>query len=491
MTRKLASLFALLPLALLLASCSGLPVQNTCPSGNCNQTGNANVSVTVFDAPPAGVDFVTFNIPITGVTLSSAAGPVNVFSPTNSLVVDVAHLQSDSAALGTFQIPAGTYTAINVSMNSPFALYANSSSTTFPNCPPFTLCNLAGGAGQASFTFTSPLTLSGNQNVGLGLEFNLSNAIVSSGSQISINVTAANVLTAVTLPRSGQAAGTLDTIEDFVGTVKTVSGSTITVQNDAGITLAGAVGSATTFDAPPPTNPVGSVPCGGTFNQACVAVGQTVSIDATVSTSGTIAITNLDFLDIPAADEIEGTIFTTSTPGTFLMAVDHKVLASGSTNATILGPVSSGFKLNIILDPSATFAVDTSNLPIANSLTGFLSSSDLVTGQRVMAHVKSVSSGALLNVTTDRLVLRFSRFTGTPGTVSGSFFGLQNPPSYLGINPATPPQVQTFVPQTIFDGVTDITGLNGIATPISIRALYLNPFNGVQQPLLAAKVRKH
>ena len=490
MKRKLASLFAFLPLALLLSSCSGLPVQN-CTGNSCNQNGNANVTLTLFDAPPAGVDFVSFNVPVTAVTLTpQTGGPVNVFSPTSPSIFEITHLQSDSTLLGTFQIPSGTYTAMNVLIGSPFALFANSSTSTFSGCAPTTVCNLSGGATQISITFTTPLTLSANQNIGLGLEFNLANAVTSTANSITIDMTKANVVTVVPLPRTAQASGTLDTIEDFVGTVKTVAAGTVTVQNDAGLTFSGTTNSSTTFDAPPPTNPVGTAPCGGTFNLACVAVGQTISVDATVSTAGAVTITNVDFLDIPAADEIEGTIFSTSTAGTFLMAVDHKVLAANSTNATILGPVASGTTLNIIVDPTVTFSVDVSNLPI-NPTTGFLSSSDLVTGQRVMAHVKSVAAGTLLNVTTDRLVLRFSRFTGTPGTIAGNNFGLQNPPSYLGINPAIPPQVQTFVPQTLFDGVTDITGINGIATPVSIRALYLNPFNGVQQPLLAAKVRKH
>ena len=486
MNRKNAPLFALLTLGLALSSCSGLPVQNC--TTNCTVTGNANVTLTVFDAPPTGVDFVSFKLPISAVALvSQASGNVNVFSPASPQVFELTRLQSDSALLGTFSVAAGTYTGINVFVGTPSSIFANSSNTTFSGCAPSTVCSLNGGGNaQISFTFPTPLTLSGSQNVALGLEINLANAITTAGNQININLTLPNVLTAVSLPRTGQASGTIDTIEDFVGVVKTISGSTITVQDDSGVTLTGTTGASTTFDPPPG----GSAACGGIFNLACVAVGQTVSVDANVSATGSVSLINVDFLDLPAVDEIEGTIFTTATPGTFLMVVDHKVLAANSTNATILANVSTAFQLNIILGNAVTFAIDTDNLPIAPA-TGFQSSADLVTGQRVMAHVQSAAAGTLLNVTTDRLVLRFSRFTGTPGTISGNIFGLQTPPAYLGINPATAPQVQTFIPQTTFDGVTDITGLNGIATPVSVRALYLNPFNGVQQPLLAAKVRKH
>ena len=485
MNRKVSSLVALVTLALAFTSCSGIKSQ-IC-TVNCVQNGNANVTVTVFDAPPTGIDFVSFNIPVTAVTLTPQTGAaVNVFAPATPQIFEMTHLASDSDLLGTFSIPAGTYTHLNVLIGAPFAVFANSSGATVAGCNTSTVCHLAGGAGQISVTLNPALTLSSNQNIALGLEFNLNNAITTQNGVTIDLVTPTNVLTVAALPRTGQASGTVDTVEDFVGKVTAVSGTTITLQNDTGVTFKGITGASTTFDAPPG----GSSACGGTFNLACVAVGQTLSVDATLSVSGVVTITNVDFLDLPAVDEIEGTIFQTATLGTFLMAVDHKILAANSTNATILAPVSSGTTLNIVLGNTVTFAIDTDNLPTAPVI-GFLSSSDLVTGQRVMAHVKSVTSGALLNVTTDRLVLRFSRFTGIPGTIAGNNFALQNPPAYLGINPATAPEAQTFVPQTIFDGMTDITGLNGVATPVSIRALYLNPFNGVQLPLLTAKVRKH
>jgi uncharacterized protein DUF4382 len=488
MNRKTASLLGLLPLALLFTSCSGLPVQN-CPSNNCNQTGNANVTLTLFDAAPANADFVNFNVPISAITLTPQTGAdISIFSPATPTIFEITNLQSDSTLIGTFQIPAGSYTSINFLVGAAFAVFANSSTSAIGNCNPLSVCHLASGApGQITVTFTPALSVAGNQNAAVGVEFNLNNAITSQNG-ITIDLKQPNVITIVSLPRTGQASGTVDTVEDFVGVVKTISGSTLTLQNDAGTTFTGTIGASTTFNPPPG----GSSACGGVFDQACVAVGQTLSVDANVSVSGAISITNIGFLDLPAIDEIEGTIFPTTTQGTFIMAVDHKILAANSTNSTILGPVGSGTTLNLILDTSGGsgsvgFLIDTNKLPISSSL-GFLDFTDLITGQRIMAHVKSVTSGTLLNVTTDRLVLRFSRITGTVGTISSSIFALQTTPPYLGL--LAPPQVQTFVPQTIFDGVSDITGLNGVTTPVSIRALYLNPAK-TSLPFLAAKVRKH
>jgi branched-subunit amino acid ABC-type transport system permease component len=154
--------------------------------------------------------------------------------------------------------------------------------------------------------------------------------------------------------------------------------------------------------------------------------------------------------------------------------------------------VGPGFTLNVTVDPAATFAVDTSNLGITNPA-GFLDATDISDGQNVLVHVKSATpaaAGVLVNVLADRMVLRFSRLTGTVATISGNVFTIQNFQSFFG-TPNVPPQVQTFVPQTTFDNVNggNIGGLS-VGDSVSIRALFLNPTK-VSQPFLAATVRKH
>ena len=201
-------------------------------------------------------------------------------------------------------------------------------------------------------------------------------------------------------------------------------------------------------------------------------------------------MTNVDFLDLPAVDEIEGTIFFTTTSGTYLLVVSDKTLVSTGAIATVLQPVGSGTTLNLTLDTTTTpvFAIESSNLPVVISA-GFSSASDILNGQTVLAHVKSATLASGVNVVSDRLILRFSRLTGTVGTVTGSDFSIQNLPGYLGPVPML--QVRTFVPQTTFDNVTGgvISNLTN-GDSVSIRALLLNPITA-QPPLRAAKVRKH
>jgi hypothetical protein len=479
MNRNKVLLLVLLLASFSLAACSG-PLTNVVCTVNCGG-GNANVTVTLFDAPPAQADLVNFNVPIIGITMTPQSGsPVPLLN--TQTIFELTRLQSDSTNVGTFQVPAGTYTSIDVTMGSAFGDFVNSSNAKIGNCNALSVCPLASGApGTVHVTFSPALAVSGSQKVGLGLEFNFNNAITTTNG-ISIDLLQPNVLTVVTLPRTGQAANTLDTIEAFTGVVKTVSGNNITVQSDSGATLTATAGAGTAFNAPPG----GSTSCGGTFNLACVAVGQTISIDATLALDGTLSLTNLDFLDLPAVDEVEGTIFLTPTSGTYLLVVTDKTLVSGNT---ILKPVGSATLVNLTLDLAATFFIETSNLPIS-SPNGFSSPSDILSGQTVLARVKSgsVTQGTFVNFVADRLILRFSRLTGTVGVVTGTDFTFQNLPSYLPF--ITAPLVRTFVPQTTFDGVTDISGLNSVTTPVSIRALLLNPVTA-QPPLLVAKVRKH
>lgn len=485
-SKTLSFFSALLLASFSLAACSG-PKGAVCTVGcGGGGGGNANLSLTLLDAPPTNTTFINFNLPVSLVSLTPQSGAdVNVLSTPTTY--EITRLQSDSTDIGTFQIPAGTYTKLNffVTGNAPTSVWINASNATINGCLPLQVCHLAGTSqGQISVDLVKALggqglVLTSGQNIGLGVEFNLNNAITAVNG-ISIDLTQSSVFNVIKLPRTGQPSNTLDTIEAFTGVVTTVSGNNITLKADSGATLTVVSGSATTFNAPPG----GSTACGGNFNLACVKVGQTLSVDATVALNGSLALTNVDFLDLPAVNEIEGTIFNTTTAGTYLLVVSDKTLVG--TNA-ILQTIGSSTTLNLTLDPATTFAVETSDLPVANPA-GFLSAGDILNGQTVLARVKSETSTTSINVVADRLILRFSRFTGTVGTVSGPVFTIQNLPSYIGFTLA--PQVQTYVPQTTFDGVADITGLNGLTTPVSIRALFLNPATA-QPPLLAAKVRKH
>jgi len=475
MKRFSLSLSILLVLVVfLLSSCSGLPSGTTIPP-----PGTANFTVTVTDAPPAGVSFVSFNVPITSVSLTSSTGAiVNVVTPSTPILLDMIRLQSDSAALGTFQIPADTYTKLTITLGVVNATFANTTSATVGSCVAGDVCFLNSGTpGAQTITFASPITVVGNANVGLNVDFNLNNAVTTANG-VTIDFTQANILT---IPNAPVTTGNLNAIEDFTGVITTFSNNNVTIASGTRGTLVGTVNSSTSYNALASNAAV----CGGNPNAQCLAVNKTVSVDGTLSVSGVVTITEVDFLDDPFVDEIEGIIYPTSTAGVYNVIVSDKVNAS---NNALLTALSAGAKIAVTLDTSVEFDVDTRNL-LASTPSGFTSSSDIFSGQEVMVHVKSATSGTLLSVLTDRIVLRYSRATGLFNAGGSNAFTFQQTslPAFFGTF-SSPPTVQTVTGVTTFDGVTDVTGLaNGDS--VSIRALYLH--NNLAQPFQAAKVRKH
>jgi len=220
-----------------------------------------------------------------------------------------------------------------------------------------------------------------------------------------------------------------------------------------------------------------------------VANQTVVSVDATVNTSGTLTLVSADLLDASPQDEVEGTLITTAAPGQFNLVVANKVVAGGNSTLAVANP---GDVFLVTLSSSPTFLVDldeffnNASLPPSNVTTLFTSEADLVNGQDVMVHVTAATGTAAAGdqaITADRVLLRFTRTTGTVQSVSGQSFTLSNLPPFMTF--VTNPLVATITGATNFDGVTD-AGSVAAGQTISLRALLLNrsTFN-----FYAAKVR--
>ena len=347
-------------------------------------------------------------------------------------------------------------------------------------------CTLPVGA---IFTVSIPLTLTlnANQNQWVGLDFNLSKAITSTGG-ISVDFSQAGVLTATTTTRTGTPSGSVDTMEDFIGAVTVVSGTSVTVKSGiSGVSLTAAINSNTATHIAPSTY---SGTCSGA-GTACVALGSIVSMDTMVSSSGAFTATEIDVLDdatvAAAVDEVEGVIYSVVGNSVGIVLADK---TSSSGNSILAG---AGTGTGIILDVSAlnpTFSIDTKTLttPLP-APTGFTGTGDLFAGQVIRAQVTNIASGGSgITASAKNVLLRFSRLSATIGTISGSSFVILNLPSYITVlNPGlgANPLVGTYLNFTVFDGVTATTDANFTGT-VSIRALYLH---NAQTPFQAAKVR--
>jgi hypothetical protein len=472
----------------LLTSCSG---SKTVCTVNCGGGGgNANVTLTFSDTPPAGALFLNLNLPVSSISLTPSGGGADVNLLSTSMTYETTHLQSDSTLIGTTQVSAGTYTTLNVFVsNSPSSVWYNGSSGTLLGCNAGQVCNLSGGApGKLSVDLTkvfstSGLVLTKDENLGINLDFNLNKAITTTNG-IELDLTQPNVFTATALPRTNQATGTLDTIQDFTGIVTAKTSSTLTVKSPSRGTQVFTVGSGTTYTEV-------STPCSGGASLSCITVNSTVSVDADVSTTGTLTATVVDILDITAVDEVEGTVFPTTTAGVYGLVVSDTAVASGNPTLTGLGP---GFAIYVTMStsPIPLFTVDLKNLPASISA-GFTNANDLIGGQEVRFRVASVGTfSGRTELIASTAILRYTRMTALVGssTPTGSVFYLDN----SSINPfygtfLSQPQVQTYSPQTIIDGVSGVSSLT-VGESVSISTLFLNPTQATPA-FLATKVRKH
>lgn len=472
MKRKTLNVMSLCLAMLGLAACSG-PKRPVVPGG-----GNATLSVTVVDTPPAGVSVLSFTVSISGLALNPVSGAaVPLTLPSNPLTIDLTRLQSDSQGLDAFQVAANTYSSLSVAIASSTVTFYNQSGAAIGSCANNTVCT-ANPISATQVKISSapfPLALASGQQAGIALDFNLRKALTST---MGVDFTQAGAVTASKLPHTGMPNGTLDVLEDFTGTVKQVSGNSITIQSATRGTLAATASSNTQFNDPQGL-------CTGGATLACLAVNQTVSADIAITTAGTLSLNELDFIDKTPVDEVEGVVFFPTPPvaGQFSLVMSEKVVAS--QNAALTG-AASGTVFNVNPTSGAAFLVDTKNLPLS-TLAGFSGTQSLLNGQEVMVRVSNpVASNGAITVSANRVLLRFSRVTAVvTGGASSTTFSINGPslPPFFA-PPATAVQVQLFSGVTAYDGVTDGSGLQSGNT-VSMRALFVN----ASPAFFAAKVR--
>jgi Domain of unknown function (DUF4382) len=482
MKSKAFTLLLLSGVLFTLTSCSG--VKNACTS--CTPTGNATLNLTLSDTPPTGVNIISFTMPIVGISLTPSTGsPVSVFS---SGTFELTHLQSDSDPIAVgVSVPAGSYTSVNVTLGTSTGIFVNASGATIGTCVVNALCTLPNGA-ATTISIPVTLTLTANQVSWIGLDVNLNNVITTSNG-ISIDFTQTGVMTALTTPRTNIPSGDVDSIDDWTGLVTAyTSGSSITVKSGTRGTMVATITSATTYDDPQNL-------CTGFTNIAtCISTANptVVSVQAYLTNTGAINVSEIDVIGTSSSDSVEGFIYPSSCngAGSFGLILFDSTVISGNTTLTSL-PYGSGFCLT--MNPTAVFLVDTGLLttaiPSGASQSGFLSPSDMAIGQVVRVQVSNVTAGTLVGATANSVLLRYSRISGTVNTVSASNFSINGAPAYLGFT--LPPVAATFINNTIFEGVTGASGLAS-PRPVAIRALFFK--NSGTSPVstasfIAAKVR--
>jgi hypothetical protein len=476
--------------------------------------GNATVSFTlVADTLPANPSILSFNVSISGITLTPASGTAQTLQPSPS-VIDLMRLQSDTAFLGTLtNVPAGAYT-VQVALSNPEITFLNDTGSAITvgtaSCPNGSVCaatfSASGTPVIGSFTFT--VNSMGQQ--GIGMDFNLKNAISLSGGTLSVNFNPSSpnpaVLSAVALPRTNANLGTnqLDLIEDFTGAVA-LNGSSATITSKTRGTLTATSTSNTNFDHDPSM----ALCLSATTLSTCVQPNQIASVDAILNSNGTFSIQEIEPLLSAQQDFVEGIVISInpSSQTQFSIVVTDK--PSVATTNSLIGAVTVGDFLTVNLSSSPSFLVDTKGLPVQTSFSssfnffnGQSTTSAIHAGQTVGVHVITPFTAAIGNTpasaTADTVILRWSRFRARVVSATSSTINIDTLPSYFGITPSSQEVVQAFFTGGLgADGVTNLEGVANdtsgltVGQPVGLRVLYLqNTTNTANFPFFAAKIRQ-
>jgi Domain of unknown function (DUF4382) len=219
-----------------LCSCSGGSSASN-PGGSSSQ-GTANVFTIGTDAPLQGV--VSCQLMITGVSLINSSGTqVPVLNA--PATVDFAQLSGLHQLIDLSAVPTGTYTSAMVTLASPVISFID----TTQNPPAVSTINGTLAPATVTVTFPSQFVLTDSQMVGLRMELDLHQSLLTDG--------------------NGQITGTVDpmfnmqllgaddssvSIDDFMAGVVSTNGNSFIVQGPKGRQWTVQTSATTTLDDP-------------------------------------------------------------------------------------------------------------------------------------------------------------------------------------------------------------------------------------------------
>lgn len=473
--------FSLLAAAL-LSSCSGVPGGHC--AANCGG-GNANLSVVLTATPPApstGLSIQAFTATITGITLTPSSGSaVNVPLNSSSYVAEFNRVTSDSTILASSaSVAAGTYTSAQINFSASRITFCTQTNPGVPGCAAGTLTSLTGSAGSA--TITTNISVSDNVQTGMALNVNIGNSLTLNGQTITaISLGATNVFTAATLPSASSAtdlgSGQFSHIDDVLGTVTSVSGSTLTIHTTTRGDITATANSSTQYDCT-------------ANNFSCVQANGVAIVDTILNTDGKFTLTFYEPVDATSADFIEGVVtgVPNSVSNQFPIVVTDTVFASSSS--ILSGRVNLGDQVVVKLTPGKNFSILAKGLGLPiQSFTSSNSVSSILPGQTVAIPVSTFTaqSGVTPGAAgTTQIALRFTRVSGTIVSVAVPFFSGNNLPPFLGL--ATLQEFGTTSGRLSLDGVSSLTGISNGST-FSTSALYIGSPSSPQ--FVAQTVRAH
>jgi hypothetical protein len=467
--RKLhVSFFIAIFAAVLIGGCSGSSMTPAPPGPQA-----AVVSVSMTDAPPAGITVLSFEVSLTGASLNP--GNVDLLGGKGPIRIEVKKLETEAAFLSTNSVTAGNYTSLNLTFSNPELTFLNNTGATLAGCASGAVCEIK-PTGTLTSTVNGTFNVATGSQSGILVDVNLSMLL---SSTLGVDFSASGAVSAS--QQTKKVAGEIEDLDDVNGIVKTPANNQFTLQTTDLGNLTVSVDNNTQFEDFGTCTPA---------NSSCLKDGQSVEADLLLMAGGGFLAKKIELHDDVAEaadDELDGVVFKVDSATQFEIVITDEL--RDVTNVTVGDPVT------VVLSSSgASFQIDSNGLTVPSSLQqafeGATDTSQLMPGQTVQIRKVSLTGGpapAPITITTDRVRLRMTRFTAAvSGAPSGSNFNVGSLPGIFFSNGVSLIQVQTSS-QTNFENVGGVSDLAD-ANTVSLRGLL---FKSTPTPvLLADKVRK-
>jgi Domain of unknown function (DUF5666) len=473
-------------LALTLTAFSGCGSSNGSSTSSSASSGLSSslspVSLSMTDAPPPGVTIFSFEVTLNSAVLNP--GSIDLLAGKGPLDIEVKRLETETALINTANVPAGTYTSVQLTFANPRLTFRNDTGATLAGCAPTNVCEAVKPTGSLTTIINLPAgggALSSGTPAGFIVDVNLASLF---NADMTLDFGNAQAATLQRVPLSSVPTGQVEKLEEVEGIVanKNTTTNHFTLQTPSRGNLDVAVNSTTRFDD-----------CSANTLAACIQNDQAVEVDLGLMAGGVLYARKLDVEDNATDaldDSIEGFIYSIPDATHFqIVTVDFLRGSLGiGRGRRLIVHVPNGTKFDVVTG-GLTLPPD-----ILTAKTAFAAATDtsrLQVGQHVQVRSTLLTPAlppSLPTLEANRVRLTQTRFTATVASVTGTTTFTVNglPPVFANLSPpVTSIQVETST-DTEFENATGVTDLSP-TTQVSLRGFL---FQGAPPTMFADKVRK-
>jgi len=359
-----------LTLTVFLALVAGLVIgcnSNAMPTGSAGDLTSAAVAVPVLITDAPADQLVAFTLTLNSIVLTNSAGKTTSILSTPT-TIEVCHLDGIQEALVTASIPEDTYVSAQIAFSNPQITYINSSGQ-----PVAASTVLATTSYTANFA--APIAIS-NTSSSLLFDLLASQSVTISGTTVTVSpvFSVKAVPNATAAPSSGKNG----TGMQQVGTIVSVSPTSLVIEPGSGSDVTFALTSSTVFQGP-----------NAATTLASLTAGELVEVDFTTQTSGTLLATRVQLL--PPNPGGQPLNLLTGPVTTLVAGTGFKMVLMQPAGPS-LNPSNIGAIYTVDTSSSTVFAISPQIVSLAGlPFTPSFTAANLAAGQTVAVTTSAIS----------------------------------------------------------------------------------------------------